>query len=252
MWKTLRITFLLFLLLLAAGHTWLTRLRTSSWEVPLLAVVYPINGDGSAAAADYIKGLTPDDFAPVADFLSREGARYKLALREPVSVALGGEVRELPPAQPVGGNLPQVMFWSLRLRWWAWRHNDYPWPADIRLYLQYYDPATHRSLDHSLGLEKGMIGVAKLFAARRDASRNNVVIAHELLHTLGATDKYDPADGRPLYPDGYGEPQRQPRYPQKVAEVMGGSIPLSQADYVMPDSLGQAVIGPATAREIGW
>ena len=28
------------------------------------------------------------------------------------------------------------------------------------------------------------------------SDENNVVIAHELLHTVGATDKYDAADGR--------------------------------------------------------
>ena len=31
---------------------------------------------------------------------------------------------------------------------------------------------------------------------------NNVVIAHELLHTVGATDKYDPVTDAPRIPDG--------------------------------------------------
>ncbi len=37
---------------------------------------------------------------------------------------------------------------------------------------------------------------------------NQVVVAHELLHTLGATDKYARASGQPLEPDGLGDPQQ--------------------------------------------
>ena len=40
---------------------------------------------------------------------------------------------------------------------------------------------------------------------------NNVIVAHEILHTFGATDKYDPATTQPRYPDGYAEPGRASR-----------------------------------------
>ena len=33
---------------------------------------------------------------------------------------------------------------------------------------------------------------------------------------------------------------------------MGGLIPLGDGKSVMPDHLGQVLIGPASAREIGW
>jgi len=69
---------------------------------------------------------------------------------------------------------------------------------------------------------------------------------------LGATDKYDPATDQPIFPDGYGEPDRQPRHPQAVAEIMAGRIALSEDETEMPDSLADAVIGAQTAREIGW
>jgi len=252
MFKALRITFLLLLLALAAGHTWLTRLRITAWDLPLTAVVYPINGDGSTAANRYISGLTPDTFAPVAHFLAREGEAYGLSLAEPVRIELAGELVDLPPEAPRGGSILQIMLWSLRLRWWAWRHNNYRGPVDIKLFVLYYDPATHKSLDHSLGLEKGQVGVVKGFGDWRDAARNNVVIAHELLHTLGASDKYDPLSELPRYPDGYAEPERQPLLPQESAELMGGLILLQEGKGVMPDHLGQVVIGPATAGEIGW
>jgi len=75
---------------------------------------------------------------------------------------------------------------------------------------------------------------------------------HELLHTLGATDKYDLSNNQPLFPDGYAEPELTPLHPQLKAEIMGGRIPLSQLKAIIPSSLAKTVIGPKTANEIGW
>ncbi len=81
--------------------------------------------------------------------------------------------------------------------------------------------------------------------------RNAVVIAHELLHTLGATDKYDPLSALPRFPEGYAEPQRTPRHPQALAEIMGGRIPVDDRRATIPDTLEQTRIGPRTAVETG-
>ena len=140
------------------------------------------------------------------------------------------------------------------MRWWARQMtNHHPGPApDIRLFLIYYDPESSPTLGHSLGLQKGLIGVVNVFALRSQGETNNFVIAHEMLHTLGATDKYDLRSNLPLYPEGYGDPERMPLYPQPNAEIMGGRIPISQTEAVMPRSLSEASIGPATAEEIRW
>ena len=58
----------------------------------------------------------------------------------------------------------------------------------------------------SLGLSKGLVAIAHLYADDGARGGNQVVIAHELLHTLGATDKYERATGQPLVPDGLGDP----------------------------------------------
>ena len=79
-----------------------------------------------------------------------------------------------------------------------------------------------------------------------------MIIAHEFLHTVGASDKYDVTSNQPLFPDGYAEPERRPLYPQVNAEIMGGRVPLSEQDAVMPKSLRLCRIGTATAREIRW
>jgi hypothetical protein len=97
-----------------------------------------------------------------------------------------------------------------------------------------------------------MIVIANAFGAADSEGSNNVVIAHELLHTFGATDKYDPENNLPRLPDGYAEPNAVPLYPQRQAEIMGGRIPRSPAEADIPHSLEQTVVGRATAREISW
>ena len=81
---------------------------------------------------------------------------------------------------------------------------------------------------------------------------NNVVIAHELLHTVGGSDKYSPVDHCPRFPDGYGDPAQTPLYPQATAELMAGRRALSPGQCVQARSLGEVIIGPATALEIRW
>ena len=57
-------------------------------------------------------------------------------------------------------------------------------------------------------MEKGRIGSVNLFATKTQASQNQVVIVHELLHGFGAQDKYDLKTGQPLYPLGYAHPEK--------------------------------------------
>ena len=85
------------------------------------------------------------------------------------------------------------------------------------------------------------MGVVHLFATRSQDDQNAIVTAHELLHTFGATDKYA-GSGAPLFPVGYAEPERVPRYPQRYAEIMAGRVPLA------PDAPGYARRLVADAR----
>jgi len=84
------------------------------------------------------------------------------------------------------------------------------------------------------------------------AGGNQVVIAHELLHTFGATDKYHPVTNQPLFPDGYAEPKANPPLPQSKAEIMAGRIPVGQTHAEIPRGLEDTVIGAKSAREISW
>lgn len=254
--KSVRILLLLVVLLIVALGTWRDRAQTTSWKHPVYLVVYPINGDGSDASARTIATLTPERFAPIEAFFTAEASRYGVKLeygQPPVRVRVAPEVRESPPSPPANGNILAVMAWSLRLRWWAWQHGDYKTgPGQIRMFVLYHDPDRNPRLAHSLGLEKGLIGVVNAFAGTQMEGENQVVIAHEFLHTVGASDKYDPATTLPRFPEGYADPGREPRYPQAAAEIMGGRIPLSPAEAEIPEGLHRAMVGKVTAAEIGW
>lgn len=251
--KQLRILFLLFVLFIVGIDTWLTKLRSTDWDQPLHLVIYPVNGDQSEVAAQYIKQLSPDAFVAIEQFMQEEAAHYKLPLSKPVAIRLSQPVSELPPKPPANGNMLKVMWWSLRLRYWVFSVDNYSGPSpDVRIFVVYLDPEKTERPDHSLGLDKGLIGVVNVFAQQDREEQNNIVIAHEFLHTVGATDKYDLMTGLPLYPEGFVDLAREPLYPQEFAELMAGTVPVSTSDSVMPQGLYQTVVGKKTAREINW
>lgn len=251
-WQGLRVTVLLLVLLFVGVGGWLRQQRVTSWEQPLRVSVQPLNGDGSEVAGRYAEALSGRELQPVAEFLRREAGRYGIGLAEPVELVVGPLVREMPPTLPPAAEVWQVMEWSLRLRWWAWQVAREAPRAHVRAFVLYHDPALAPRLPHSTGLDKGMVALVHLFARPDMEAPNQVVLAHELLHVLGATDKYDPATNLPRHPDGYGDPQAEPRFPQRFAELMGGRLMVAPQQAVQPESLDQVVVGPLTAWEIGW
>ena len=158
---------------------------------------------------------------------------------------------EPPPVLEPGASLPGRVLWSLKARFYSWRLTGDKL-ARVRVFMLFHDPDHTFAVPHSLGMQKGLLGIVHAYADPAYDRTNNVVLAHELLHTLGATDKYDPATSQPLFPQGYAEPDATPRHPQRFAEIMGGRIPVSEDEAQMPASLAQAVVGPETAREINW
>jgi hypothetical protein len=253
MFKRLRILVLLLVLLFVALNTYFDRVYSTDWDTPLRVTVFPINGDGSPVTERYIGTLDGETFVTVDAFFEEQAAQYGIALRQPVRFALGGQIRELPPILEPNSGLFTSIVWSLRTRYWAWRAPEHDGPKpDVELFVLYHDPQKSKTLPHSIGLQKGLFGIVNAFADREMEGSNDTVMAHELLHTLGATDKYHLGDNQPLHPIGYAEPDREPLYPQRYAEIMGGRIPSSAAESRIPASLRQVIVGPATALEIGW
>lgn len=252
MFKVIRISILLFVLLFVALSTWLSQSRSTDWNNSLWIKIYPINADGSDASDKYIESLKVENFATIEDFISTETSRFGKTVSRPLRVELGLPIAEQPPQ--IGADIGRldIMLWSLKMRWWASStagEQDSIEP-DVRIFVRYHEPESVFILENSIGLQKGMVGIVNAYASHRHRGTNNVIIAHEFLHTLGATDKYDFGNGHPTAPDGLADPLRSPLYPQVKAEIMGGRIALAADDSVIPKSLKYAVIGPLTAREI--
>jgi len=253
MWRRIRIGILLLILASVAQSAWVARTRTAEWKTSLRVVVYPISADASATSTQYVSELRKATFEPIEAFFRTEGRKYGVSLSDPVEVFLAPAISSRPPAPPFGGSTLRIILWSLELRYWAWRHDTHNGPkADVRLFVSYHDPSLTARLPHSTGLQKGLMGVVNAFAETGQDGSNNVVITHELLHTLGATDKYDPDGNLPLFPDGFADPDARPRYPQRRAEIMAGRIPISETRAEIAEGMKQVVIGAKTAHEISW
>jgi hypothetical protein len=253
MFKIFRVLVLLLILTGAAYSTWRTKTRSVEWKYDLPVNIYLINGDASENVAKYLHTLTADDFKPIKTFMRDEADRYDRTSYASINIKLGGIIATCPPAPPHHSSTLDAIAWSLKMRWWAYRNADTAGPGpQVKMFLVYFDPSQINLLDHSSGLQKGLIGRVDVFASQEMAKQNNVIITHEFLHTLGATDKYDLSTNQPIYPDGYANPDLQPLLPQRYAEIMAGRIPVSQTYATIPASLDDVVIGSLTAKEINW
>ena len=211
--KNFRILVLLIILATVALYVKDQKLVTQGWYKTLDIVVYPINPTNSPVVQRYIDPAPPESQS----------------------------------------NVLGIILWSLKLRLWMWQNapdeiND---KHLIRMFVLYHDPSTMPRLKHSVGLQKGLVGIVNAYGVKSQSVQNNIVITHEFFHTVGASDKYDKF-GRPVVPDGLGNPYQSPRYPQKLTEIMAGRRALSQSEAKMPNSFKKIVVGEKTAAEIGW
>jgi hypothetical protein len=254
MWRVIRVSILLLILLLVASQAWLDRFSTTRWQHTVYVGAFPVSADESPATEHYVAQLDQRKIDEVSDFLKAEAHRYGVSLDEPIELKLYPVLASAPPALDSGASVLTRVLWSLKLRYYRSRAlATIPRPRPkIALFLLYHDPTLTQSLPHSAGLQRGLTAVVHVFASRSQEAQNRIVTSHELLHTFGATDKYDPATGLPQYPEGFAEPQLVPRYPQQLAEIMAGQMPLSATKARLPDSLDDERVGPLTAREIGW
>ncbi|MCU4595118.1 hypothetical protein C7E16_02015 [Acinetobacter radioresistens] len=250
MWKSIRIVVLLLILLVVAINAW--RDQNQNWDRPVTVLLHPINADQRSSTQQYIDQLTIDQFKDIQKYLSSAAAPYRI---QPVYFyfQLGRPLQQLPPKVPEQAGLIDVILWSLKFRFYAWKNSmRQEGSPSVTLYLNFYDPQFNRILKHSTALEKGRIGSVNLFASSKQTQQNQIVLVHELLHAFGASDKYDLNTGLPLYPQGYADPHLQPLYPQKRAEIMTGHIPLSADKSRMAENLQQTMVSRQTATEIGW
>jgi len=255
LFKIIRILILLAVFVAVAFYAKNQKLKSRSWTEPLSVVIYRINGDNNSPVVnEYINDLDDSVFEPVDLFLQQQSEKYKLITKRPTQIRMGPVLTVQPPEAPLPGEgYPAIIWWGLKFRYWTYENalKSDSGMRRIDVFVLYHEATKGRRLQHSLGLDKGLVAVVHAFAAIEQDQQNNIVIAHEFLHTVGATDKYD-ADNNAIFPVGYADPEQSPLYPQTKAEIMVGRVPQSPTNMRMADSLDECVIGEQTAKEILW
>lgn len=253
----IRVTVLLALLALVLAYAWRDRAareeRTRFERTLNVAVVLVEAAPVDPKALIVLRERTRELERRLAD----EFHRYRPEGPKPFSFVVFGPVAQgAPPPSRVE---PSV--WGLARRAWELfrftRDVDSraSLPArgfDTRLYMVVRPPANaSRAFVEGASEQGGRIGVALVDLDESMADFALFVGAHELFHTLGATDKYDSA-GRTLIPEGLAEPGLVPQLPQRFADLMAENRPLDATHEEPPTSLSELAVGPTTAKEVGW
>ncbi len=253
--RTLRLLFLLAVLgcvLLYAWHDVSRRHERNEWHRTLdIAFVIVTDGAVDAPALEALRARVPDLGVRLHDEL----ARYRPSAPKPFSFAIYGPAAlgVAPPPAPADGLVAAAHHALDLYRFTRNVNRRLAVPSrgfDARVYLV-LRPTTDRALVEGMSEHGGRVGVALAELDEETVDTALFVAAHELFHTLGANDRYGP-DGRVLLPDGLAEPEREPRYPQRYAEIMARNRAVSLTEEARPSSLAELHVGKLTAREIGW
>lgn len=240
--------------LLYAATDYSKRHARREWRRPLeVALVLLQQGEIDATLVQ----LFDARLAQLEAALSREFARYGGGF-QPFLFHTFGPVPE-PRAPPVAEAEPsffEPLWLSLALRRFASAGDAAAGvpdgPFDGKIYVLLSPPESARqALAEGLGESGGRVAITHLELSEHSIDFGLFVVTHELFHLLGAGDRYA-ADGLAHLPEGLGEPDRVPRYPQYTVEVMARGRVLAPGQEVPPSHLDELRVGPITAREIGW
>lgn len=249
--------FVLFLVILYAVRDVRSRRARNDWNVPVDVAVVLVHVAGTEAVVPEALQAFRDRAPALEDRLADEARRIRPGMVRPFRFKVFGPVEAAAAApEPASDGVVDLakQAWN-QSRWLAKIDPaagvvDDHW--DTRIYVEARKPASEkRSFVEGQSQEGGRIGVVAVELDPSMADFTLFVVAHELLHTLGATDKYD-ASGFALDPIGLAEPDLVPRYPQRFAEVMARNRPLAPGREAIPAKLDELAVGGLTAREIGW
>jgi hypothetical protein len=251
----IRVVLLLAVLVVVAAyavHDVVERRARTEWKRTLnVALVVVQAGPVSPSALAAISARRPALEAK----LTSELQRYRPGAAAPFAFVCFGPVEQhrAPPGEPAEGVLGLARHALELLRFTRDVDARAGVPTrglDARLYLIVRPPASAaRQFIEGKSENGGRVGLALVELDDSMVDLALFVGAHELLHTLGATDKYD-ATGNTRIPEGLAEPERA--FPQRYAEIMAENRPLDPTHEVPPSSLEELRVGALTAAEIGW
>jgi hypothetical protein len=252
----LRVSLLLAILSVVAlrgGIDWYERRVRTSWHRPLSVALVLVERDVIEPST---LALVNERARELEQRLASEYRRHAGREFAPVSfvVTTAVKVDQPPPKMREQAVLGLVSGTYDRWRWTrdidALAGVD-PSAYDARVYLVMKRAGQDLAFvegDSELG---GRVAVAQVDIEPEMVDLSLFVVAHELMHTLGASDKYD-SEGRAVYPSGFAEPTRFRLYPQPGAEVMARNVPVAARSERPPNTLDELFVGETTAREIGW
>lgn len=191
--------------------------------------------------------------------MEEELTRYRPGAPRPFALSIFGPVDVLRrPPTPDGAGLVDLALHAWNTFWYVRavdaRADVDASHFDCRIYIVVRPQSKRdRTLVEGQSEEGGRIGSVEVELGPDDGSADFALagVAHEVFHTLGATDKYDER-GKTLIPLGLAEPERRPVFPQRFVEIMAQNRPLSREVERPLATIGDVSVGPATAREIGW
>jgi hypothetical protein len=248
---------LFVVVLYAVRDVWSRRGRTT-WENSLDVAIVLVHGPGaepvSEGAVQALRDRVPSLEARLASEMARHRGRAGL---QPFRFRVFGPVAassERPV--PEGDGIVDLVRQAMAMRSWLAdvdpRAGVVPDHFDTRIYVSARKPASaERSSVEGRSEQGGRVGVVDVELDETMGDLTLAVVTHELMHTLGAEDTYD-VTGRVRVPEGLVEPDREPRYPQRFAEVMSRGRPVSLGVEVLPETLDELGVGDVTARAIGW
>ncbi|MBI5531256.1 MAG: hypothetical protein HY898_00975 [Deltaproteobacteria bacterium] len=244
---------ILALVVLYAVHDLRSRHARTDWRRPVSAALVVVRrGPVDDLAIQSLRERIPR----LQGALQSECARYRSCPTEPIFFRVYGPIDAAEPPAPSGEGVLDLAQQS----WAMWRYSRAvdaragvdTGGTDAKIYLVVRPPEDeHRRFVEGFGELGGRLGAVSVELDPSMVDFALFVATHELLHTLGATDKYDPS-GHVVAPAGLAEPDLVPVYPQLRAEVMARLRPIGPSAQVPPETLAELGIGPVTAREIGW
>jgi hypothetical protein len=240
--------------LLYAARDYSARQTRRSWQRPLqvaLVLLRRAELDAQALARLTLR------LGELEAALEREFVRHGGGFR-PIRFHKFGPVLQERPV-PVAADHPsffQSLRLSLALRELASDSDERAQVPDTdfdgRIYVLLSPPESDaQALAEGLGEDGGRIAITSLELSEHSVDFGLFVVTHELFHLLGAGDRYA-ADGTAQLPDGLGEPELVPLYPQRTVEVMARGRVIAPGEEVPPSELDELRVGTMTAREIGW
>jgi hypothetical protein len=240
------------------GYAWrdtTSRSRRNEWKRPLtvayvIIAAEPLDEDVAPRLASRKTALE----SRIAEEMRRYRQEPALALLVDVIGPVALDVQA--PRPPKDGGILSAARYAYDLRGFTSRVNDAAGIDGGRYDSTIYIVAKPLRSEQPKMIEGasqdgGRIGVVACDIDASSVDFTLFVATHELFHTLGASDKYR-ADRTPLAPDGLAEPEKTPLYPQSHAELMAGTRALAPGRAALPRTIEELVVGPMTAREIGW